>query len=45
MYGAYQPRLQARWTMVEMMVFEQYGTPKEHNHLWYDRSHGAKVMA
>ena len=26
--------------MVEMMVFEQYGIPKEHNHLWYDRSHG-----
>ncbi len=39
-YGAYQPRLQGRWTMVEMMVFEQYGIPKEHNHLWYDRSHG-----
>jgi len=39
-YGAYQPRLQGRWTMLEMMVFEQYGIPKEHNHLWYDRSHG-----
>jgi hypothetical protein len=39
-YGAYQPRLQGRWTMVEMMAFEQYGIPKEHNHLWYDRSHG-----
>ncbi len=39
-YGSYQPRLQGRWTMVEMMVFEQYGLPKEHNHLWYDRSHG-----
>ncbi len=39
-YGSYQPRLQGRWTMVEMMVFEQYGIPKEHNHLWYDRSHG-----
>ena len=26
--------------MVEMMAFEQYGIPKEHNHLWYDRSHG-----
>ena len=22
------------------MVFEQYGIPKEHNHLWYDKSHG-----
>jgi hypothetical protein len=26
--------------MLEMMVFEQYGLPKERNHLWYDRSHG-----
>lgn len=39
-YGAYQPRLQGRWTMLELMLFEQYGVPKEHNHLWYDRSHG-----
>lgn len=39
-YGAYQPRLQGRWTMVQMMVFEQFGIPKEHNHLWYDKSHG-----
>jgi hypothetical protein len=40
LYGAYQPRLQGRWAMLEMMVFEQYGLPKEHNHLWYDVSHG-----
>ena len=39
-YGSYQPRLQGRWTMVEMMLYEQYGIPKEHNHLWYDTSHG-----
>jgi len=39
-YGSYQPRLQGRWTMVQMMVYEQYGIPKEHNHLWYDTSHG-----
>lgn len=39
-YGSYQPHLQARWTMLEMMVFEQFGLPKEHNHLWYDVSHG-----
>ncbi len=26
--------------MLQMMVFEQYGIPKEHNHLWYDKSHG-----
>ena len=40
LYGAYLPRLQGRWTMLEMMLFEQYGLPKEHNHLWYDTSHG-----
>lgn len=40
LYGSYQPRLQGRWTMLEMMIFEQYGIPKENNHLWYDRSHG-----
>ena len=39
-YGSYQPRLQGRWSMLEMMVFEQYGIPREHNHLWYDKSHG-----
>ncbi|HEX4084192.1 MAG TPA: PA14 domain-containing protein, partial [Chthoniobacteraceae bacterium] len=37
-YGAYEPRLQGRWTMVQMMAFEQYGVPKEHNYLWYDRN-------
>lgn len=40
LYGAYQPRLQGRWSMLEMMVFDQYNLPKERNHLWYDRSHG-----
>ena len=39
-YGAYQPRMQGRWTMLEMMVFEQYGIPKEHNHYWYDCNGG-----
>ena len=39
-YGAYQPRLQGRWTMLQMMVYEQNGIPKEHNIYWYDRSHG-----
>jgi hypothetical protein len=39
-YGSYQPRLQGRWTMLQMMVYEQHGIPKEHNHLWYDKSHG-----
>jgi hypothetical protein len=40
LYGVYEPRLQGRWTMLQMMLYEQYGIPKEHNHLWYDRSHG-----
>jgi len=39
-YGSYQPRLQGRWTMDQMMVYEQHGIPKEHNHVWYDTSHG-----
>jgi len=38
--GAYEPRMQGRWTMVEMMAFEQNGIPKEHNYLWYDKSMG-----
>ncbi len=40
MYGVYQPRHQGRWTMLEMMIFDQYRLPREHNHLWYDKSHG-----
>ena len=36
-FGAFEPRLQGRWTMLQMMIFEQYGIPKEHNHLWYDK--------
>ncbi|MBV9851045.1 MAG: hypothetical protein JO250_15350 [Armatimonadetes bacterium] len=40
MYGSYQPSHQGRWTMLQMMLFEQYGIPKEHNHYWYDKSHG-----
>ena len=40
LYGAYEPRHQGRWTMLQMMVYEQYGITKEHNHLWYDKSHG-----
>ncbi len=39
-YGVYQPRLNGRWTMDQMMTFEQYGIPKEHNNYWYDRSGG-----
>jgi hypothetical protein len=39
-YGSFQPRTQSRWLMMMLMIFEQYGIPKEHNHLWYDRSGG-----
>ncbi len=39
-YGSYQPRLQGRWTMLQMMAYEQYGIPKEHNYYFYDESHG-----
>ncbi len=39
-FGSYQPRLQARWTMLQLMVFEQHGIPKEHNHYWYDKNGG-----
>ncbi len=39
-FGAYQPRTQGRCTMLQMMVYEQYGIPKEHNHYWYDKSGG-----
>lgn len=39
-FGAFQPRLQGRWTMLQMLIFEQYGVPKEQNHLWYDKSRG-----
>ena len=39
-YGVYRPRLQGRWVMLEMMLFDQYGLTREHNHLWYDTSHG-----
>ena len=31
-YGSFQPRLQGRWTMLEMMMFEQNHIPKEHNY-------------
>ena len=40
MYGSFEPRHQGRWTMLEMMIFDQYRLPREHNHLWYDKSHG-----
>ncbi len=38
--GSYQPRMQTRWTMLMFMVLEQYGVPKEHNYLFYDKNGG-----
>ncbi|MGD0541215.1 MAG: PA14 domain-containing protein [Tepidisphaeraceae bacterium] len=39
-YGAYTPDLQANWTMLQMMAFDQYGISKEQNYYWYDSSLG-----
>jgi fibronectin type 3 domain-containing protein len=39
-YGSYQPEIQGQWTMLQMMAYEQFGIPKEHNVLWYDDSDG-----
>ena len=39
-YGSYQPRLQGRWTMIQMSLYEQFGIPKEQNCYFYDKSHG-----
>ena len=38
--GSYQPKMQTRWTMLMFMVLEQYGVPKEHNYLFYDKNGG-----
>ncbi len=40
LYGSYDPNLQGRWTMLQYMIFEQYGIPLEQDILWYDVSHG-----
>ncbi len=40
MFGVYAPRHQGRWTMLQKMLYAQQGIPKEHDHLWYDKSHG-----
>lgn len=39
-YGDDEPQNQGEWTMLEQMVFEQYGIPKEQNVLWYDIAAG-----
>jgi hypothetical protein len=38
--GLYQPQLQGRWTMLQMVAFDQFNIPKEHNYYWYDASQG-----
>ena len=40
MYGTLRPRLQGRWMMLQKMLFEQHNIPKEHDNLWYAKSHG-----
>lgn len=39
-FGVLTPRLQGRETMMQRMLFEQYNIPKEHDVMWYDKSHG-----
>ena len=36
-WGVYWPRHEGRWTMMELMIFEQYNLPKEHNYIWYTK--------
>ena len=38
-YGIYHPR-RARKALMETLLFEQYGVPRERNNWWYDISHG-----
>lgn len=38
-YGVHHPR-RARKTMVDTLLLEQYGIPRERNNYWYDNSHG-----
>jgi titin len=39
-YGTFDPRVQAQWTMLQTLLFDQYGIPKENNFLYYDISDG-----
>lgn len=38
-YGVYHPR-RARVPIIQTLLLEQYGFPKEQNNAWYDTSHG-----
>lgn len=39
-YGSYEPMVQARMTMLEYAIAEQYGVPKEKTSFFYETSHG-----
>jgi hypothetical protein len=39
-FGVYQPRLQGRFVMMGLQIWEQYGIPKERVNYFYDASHG-----
>ncbi len=38
--GVFMPRTSARWDMLQILLLEQHGIPKEHSHMWYDGSNG-----
>lgn len=38
-FGLFQPRVSGA-TMLKMLIWEQYGVPRERNSYWYDFSHG-----
>lgn len=38
-YGVYHPR-RARIALIDTLLWEQYGVPRERNSYWYDVSHG-----
>ena len=39
-YGSYIPMRQVRWLTMELLLWEQYGVPREHIFYFYLRSHG-----
>lgn len=39
-YGSFTPMRQLRWVMMDMLLWEQYGIPKERFYYFYERSHG-----
>lgn len=38
--GAYEPRLQAAFWMIQRLLLDQYGIPKERDYYFYDAEHG-----